>query len=290
MDQPLIAGRTRGQNAGKGILLMLLAMFLLFGMDALAKVLTATYPIPQVLWSRFFFHLAAMVVVMWHRLPVVATSFNRTFQIWRGITVVLTNAGIVTAMSFIPLAETAALSSASPLFVALLSARFLHEPVSRLRMISIAVGFVGVLIVIRPGAGVLHPAAFVALGAALLYAANQIIMRYLGGFDAPLTTVFFTALIGTAATSVIAPFVWVAPDLQGWAIMFAMGILSLTGQYVIVQAFSAAPAAIVSPFNYSGLIWAVAFGWLLFDDLPDLFTITGALVIVASGIAVVRSR
>jgi drug/metabolite transporter (DMT)-like permease len=291
MFQPQVTSRVRGQNAGKGILLMLIAMFLLIGMDALAKYLTLDYPVIQVLWARFFFHFVAMILIMGRRIPVIAVTLNPRFQVLRGVTVLLTNATMIAALSYIPLAETAALAAASPLFVALLSAPFLGERVGWRRMAGIVVGFAGVLLVVRPGAGVLHPAAFLAIVSALLYAVNQVIMRYLGGFDSALTTVFFTAVVGTLGTSILVPFDWVAPTLEGWAVMAAMGVLTLSGQYALVQAFAAAPAALVSPFNYSSLIWATLFGWLLFGQLPeDILTIAGSLVIVASGIAVLRSR
>ncbi len=290
MYQPLVTSRVRGQDGGKGILLMLLAMFLLVGMDALAKLLTADYPIIEVLWSRFFFHFLAMLLVMGRRIPIVATTLHPGLQALRAFTVLFTNAAMVTAMFYIPLAETAALAAASPFFVALLSAPLLREPVGWRRLAGIVVGFAGVLVVVRPGAGVLHPAAFLVLAAALLYAVNQIVMRYLGGFDSPLTTVFYTALVGTLCTSALVPFVWVWPTLGGWCVMAAMGVLSLTGQYILVQAFAAAPAALVSPFNFSTLLWATLFGWVLFGDLPDGVTIAGSALIVASGIAVLRSR
>ncbi len=290
MLYPSVTRRTRGNDVGKGVLWMLVAMFLFIGMDASAKYLTADYPVPQIIWARFFFHLVVMAAIVWRRLPVIAVTLSPRFQLLRGFAVLTTNAAITTSLLYIPLAEVEALGAASPLFVALLSVPFLKEPVGLRRMIGVAIGFVGVVIIIRPGMGIVHPASFLALVAAFLYAINQVTMRYLGGFDAPMTTVFFTAVIGTVVTSLIVPFVWIVPEPEGWAIMVLMGCLSLSGQYAVVRAFAAAPAAAVSPFNYSALVWAALFGWILFADIPDLATIIGSVVIVAGGIAVIRSK
>ena len=282
-------GRERGHDLKSGIMWMSLAMLFFIGMDGSAKYLTADFTVLQVIWARFTFHLLAMAVIFLPRLRSFAQTKSHRFQVFRALTVLVTTSCVTTSIAYIPLTEAEALASTSPLFVAVLSAPFLKETVGRKRLIGIAAGFVGVLVILRPGASIMHPAAILALAAGFFFAVNQLVMRYLA-FDSPLTTVFYTAVIGTVLTSIAVPFVWVAPSLQSWGVMAMMGCLSLAGQYAIVRAFAAAPAASVSPFCYTALLWAAIIGLFVFGDVPDLWTIAGVLVLVASGVSVIRSR
>ena len=277
-----------GQNAGQGILWMLLSMLFYVGMDTIGKYLAQTYPVIEIVWARFLFHLLLMAPVIWSQLPGTVVSHSYRFQVLRVVMVVLTNLSMITAMRFIPMTEASAVASASPLIVTALSVFLLKEKVGWRRWSGVVIGFVGVLIVIRPGMGLVHPATALPLVAALFYAINQVTTRQLGGIDNPVTTVFYTALFGFLATSMVVPFFWVMPAPADLGLMACMGLFSLLGHYANARAFQAAPAATVTPFNYSALLWATLTGFLVFRDLPDGWTLLGALVIVGSGLYIFR--
>lgn len=280
--------RSRAPSVGRGILWMLLSMLLFVGMDTIAKYLTAFYPVTEVVWARFLFHLLPMLVIMGRRFPVVATTRRLNLQLLRALMVLLTTFMMISALRFIPLADANALVAVSPIFVTALSVPLLGEQVGPRRWAGVAIGFLGALIIIRPGLGIMHPAAVLPLTAALLYAVNQLTTRRLAATDDALTTVFYTASFGVVTTSLIVPFVWVTPTPEHWAIMIAVGFLSFTGHYASAKAFSEAPAATVTPFNYSALIWAALFGFIVFGDLPDFWTVVGAAIIVSSSLYILH--
>lgn len=283
-------GELPAQRVGAGVLWMCVAMLLLTGMDALAKHLSLLFPVPEVIWARFTFHLLFMAPLLGRRLPLVAVTRNPRLQILRGGAILLASAAMVTGLRYIPLAETNVLFAASPLIVTALSVPMLKERVGPRQWIGVIIGFLGVLLIMRPGFAAIHPAAIVVVLGAGFYAVSQIAARRLGQFDDPRTTVFYTALVCFVVMSAIAPFVWVAPRPIDWAVMAATGLLSMTGHLAATKAFQLAPAATVSPFNYSGMVWAVLFGYLGFGNLPDRWTVLGAIVIVASSLYILHRR
>lgn len=274
------------QSVGWGIFWMCSSMLLFVCMDAATKYLIRSYPIAEVIWVRFVFHLLFMAPLIASRLPVLARTRSPGFQILRGAMVLLTNVAILVALQFLPLAEVAVLGSISPLIVTALSVPLLGEKVGMRRWTGVAIGFVGVVLVVRPGGDLVHWAAIFPLLGSISYAINQISTRRLGRLDHPLTTAFYTAVVGLVGAGVIVPFLWVAPDMKGWLLMAAVGLLSLGGHILAARAFQAAPAAAVTPFNYSSLVWATGVGYVVFGDLPDGWTVAGATVIVASGLYV----
>ena len=280
-----------GHNAGQGILWMLLSMLFYVSMDTIGKYLSQTYPVIEIVWARFLFHLIMMAPVIWSQFPRVVMSESYRYQGLRAAMVVLTNITMITAMRFIPMTEASAVASASPLIVTALSVWVLKEKVGLRRWSGVVIGFVGVLIVIRPGMGLVHPATALPLVAAMFYAINQVTTRRLGGIDNPMTTVFYTALFGVLATSLVVPFFWVMPAPADLGLMAAMGLFSFLGHYANARAFQSAPAATVTPFNYSILLWATLTGFMVFGDLPDGWTLLGALIIAGSGLYIFsRSR
>lgn len=279
------AGNTP-QSVGWGIFWMCSSMLLFVCMDAITKHLIRTYPIAEVIWVRFVFHLLFMLPLMAGRFAALARSRAPGVQALRGAMVILTNVAILVALQFLPLAEVAVLGSVSPLIVTALSVPLLGEKVGVRRWIGVTIGFAGVVLVVRPGGELIHWAAVFPLLGSVSYAINQISTRRLGGLDHPLTTVLYTALVGVGSTSVVVPFLWVMPDAAGWALMAGVGLLSLGGHILVARAFQTAPAAAVSPFNYSALVWATVVGYLAFGDLPDGWTVAGAAVIAVSGLYV----
>lgn len=269
---------------------MCTAMFVLVGQDAISKHLTQDYPVSEVIWARFTFHFLFLLPFIAPRLMVLAKTRQPVLQISRGLLILGASGTVVTALHFIPLAETIVLFSINPLIVTALSAPLLKERVGPRQWAGVVTGFLGVLLIVRPGFAAIQPASLLLLVGATSYALSQLITRRLGQIEDTRTTVLYTGLSCSIVMSAIVPFTWVEPDLLGWVLMSGAGFLSLLGHLAATRAFQAAPAATVSPFNYSGLVWATLFGFLLFGDLPDGWTVVGALIIVGSSLYVLARR
>jgi drug/metabolite transporter (DMT)-like permease len=269
----------------KGILLYCVAIFLFVLMDSIVKHLNQTYEPLQVVWARYFFHFLLLTLLLGPKLKkkLVRTA-NPKLQIFRSMLLLGATVCFFSALKFIPLADAGAMGSSSPLFVTVLSIFILGEKVSFRRWAAVFVGFIGALIILRPGIGVVHPAMFLVLGMAIFYASYQIATRKLAGVDSAYTTIFYTAIVGTFAMSFVAPFFWVAPDLMGWATLVLVGIIGGVSHFIIILAFSYTTASAAAPFSYTQLIWASIFGYIAFDDIPDNYTILGAAIIVGSGL------
>ena len=259
-------------------------------MNGANKYLTLDYPVPEVVWARFFFaNLTILAFAAWR--PGGWRGLFRTrrpmLQAFRSVLMISSTLMFVGALSLLPLAEVEAISFAGPLFVVALSAPVLKERVPPSLWVAVAVGFLGVLIIIRPGLGVMSWAAALPLCVALLYAAFQIATRRLGGADPQLTSLFYSGLLGLVLTSAFAPFIWRWPDTQGWILMALSGFLGASSHFALIKALELAPASLLQPFTYVQLVVAVIIGYLVFGNVPDLWTWIGGLVIVGSGLYVV---
>jgi drug/metabolite transporter (DMT)-like permease len=274
----------RPGGARRGILWMLLATLFFVSMDALAKHLSQSYPVPQVVWARYVFHVLLLALLLGGRVRGVLRTRRLGLQLLRSVFLLGATGLFFTALSFIPLADASAIMFVAPILVTALALPLLGEHVGPRRWASVVVGFGGALIIIRPGGEGMEPTALFALGAATSYAFYQIATRRLAHSDRPLTTLAYSALLGALATSAVVPAFWVAPDWTGWAGMVGLGLFGGTGHFALIKAFETAPAATVTPFGYAALIWATAYGFVLFGDLPDLWTVLGAAIIAASGL------
>jgi len=191
------------------------------------------------------------------------------------------------AYSLMPMAETTVLLFTSSLFIPVLGVIFLHERVGPYRWAAVAVGFVGVVIMVGPAGNVNALGVGVALFAALMHASLQIILRYLGKFERPETVTFYFLVIGTLVTALPLPFVAVTPTMKEVPLLFGVGFSGAAAQWLLSTAFRNAPAAIVTVFNYSGIVWATLFGWLIWNDWPLPVVLAGAGVVVASNALVI---
>ena len=270
--------------ARRGILWMLLTTLLFVSMDSLAKQLSQTYPVPQVVWARYVFHVLLLALYLRGRVPRTLRTGHLGLQLLRSVFLLGATGMFFTALSFIPLAEASAIMFVAPILVTAFSLPLLGEHVGPRRWASVVVGFGGALIIIRPGSEAMDPAALFALGAAGSYAFYQITTRKLAHSDPPLTTLAYSALVGAIVTSLVVPFFWVQPDAAGWLAIVGLGLFGGIGHFALIKALESAPAATVTPFGYAALLWATMFGFVIFGDLPDLWTVVGAAVIVASGI------
>jgi drug/metabolite transporter (DMT)-like permease len=254
-------------------------------MDAGSKLLAQDYSIIQILWVRF---VSLIVIAAWLGRRHGGKGALRTRRFWlqslRSVLLVTEIGLFILIITVLSLAEAHAILAITPLVVTALSVPLLGERVGIRRWSAIAVAFVGVLIILRPGFGAIQPMALLALLCSLMFALYQILTRIVSRTDPPLTTLFYTALAGVIGLSAIVPFYWQPPDGAGWGLFALVAALGASGHYLLIRALQLTPASVLQPYSYTILIWATVVGFLVFGNLPDLLTVIGAVVITASGI------
>jgi drug/metabolite transporter (DMT)-like permease len=278
-------------KVGEAVALMCLAITLFSCLDASAKYLATVYglPVEQLMWSRFFVQfiglLLAVPLIGLHSLKGLFTSNAVGLQIVRSVLMAATTLFNFLALQTLRLDQTVTIVFLSPLVVALLAGPLLGEWVGWRRMMAVLVGFCGILIVVRPGMTEITPAFGYAFLAMFAYALFMLLTRYMSGMDPPLVTLFYSMFAGTLLGAPFAAAAWTPPpDLFAWALLCGLGVLGGLGHYLFIHAYSRAPASMVSPFLYVQLLSMVALGYLVFDDIPDLWTLAGACVVIGSGI------
>lgn len=255
-------------------------------MSGTAKVLGAHYSSLQISWARAFVHILFLLAFFLprHGLAVLHTR-RPALQLARSALLFTSNLLSFLALAFIPLAKQASISMTAPLIVTLLAGPMLGERTTRARLVALSCGFLGVLVVIRPGTAVFHWAAVAVLVSATSYALYQILTRKVAGVESPETSALYSSAVGAFGMLLVIPFVWITPhSLADFGMFVAVGVLGALGHYCIAIAFGLGPANILSPFQYFQLLASVLTGFMLFGDLPDAFTWVGAAVIVASGL------
>jgi drug/metabolite transporter (DMT)-like permease len=286
MNEPRSATASCGDNLLRGVIYMVLGMAVLNAMDAVSKLLTDDFTGIQVAWARYTFHLVPLVLFAGPtRVRRMVRTVNPWAQILRSTSLAVSAVFIILAFSQMPLADAIAVSFVAPLMIVALSARFLGERVGIHRWIAVIVGFVGMLILVWPSGDVFETGTLFALAAAMFWAIGIILTRQVRDDD-PLSTLFFTALVGTMLISLAVPFFWRTPSMSAWSMMLAMGLLGGIAHTLIIFAFRYASASLLAPYNYTLLVWATFYGWILFNEFPDLRTSIGAAVIVAAGLYV----
>jgi drug/metabolite transporter (DMT)-like permease len=269
-----------------GILFICAAGTIFPVMNAAAKTLGAEYSSLQVSWARAFGHILFLLAVFVPRHGVVVLRTRRPWtQLARSAMLFTSNLSFFLAIVHIPLAKAAAISLTAPLIVAILAWPMLRERTTPGRVVALCCGFLGVLIVIRPGTAVFHWASVFVLASATCYGVYQILTRRIAATDMPETSAIYSSVVGGFAMFAVLPFVWVTPD--GWfdlALFASLGVLGAIGHYCVARAMGYAPANVVSPFQYFQLLAAVAVGWVVFGDWPDAMTWLGAAVIVGAGL------
>jgi len=271
-----------------GIMLTIAAMVSLASADAIAKHLTLTYAIVQILWIRYLLYAAFGIGAAYQeggRKGFV--SRNVTLQLARATLLVVANIVIVFSFSRLPLADVHAVIAVAPLAVTAASVLFLHEIVEGRRWIAIALGFAGVLLIVQPSVGVFDPIALTPLAGAALYTCYQILTKLVTRNDGAGTTQFYTGLVGLFWFSLAVPFVWKDPALGDWVWLCAAAIVGTMAHVLIVMGLNFAPASTVQPFNYAMLVAAAILGYVFFDDVPNISTVVGACVVVGTGLYVI---
>lgn len=270
---------------------MCLAVLLMPVMNATAKTLTVDYPLVQVVWARFAGHFICMTLLFWPgRGWRLFASARPGLQFARGAIMFASNGCYIAALSTVALATASAIMFTAPLMVTALSVPLLGERVGLRRWSAVLAGFVGALIIIRPGA---DAPGFDATGLGILlllfsasaFAIYQLLTKRLADRDSPETMIVHTALIAALVMSAVVPFHFVAPMAAvDWFLFAALGVIGGFTQYFVIKALDCAPASVVSPYGYGELLGAALLGYAIFGDFPDSWTWLGAAVIVASGL------
>ncbi len=269
-----------------GILFMCGAGSLFPVMNGLVKELGAAYDSTQIVWARVLGHLIFVLILFApSRGFAILKSAKLPWQIGRSLLLLASTLMFFHAVKDIPLAKAASISFTAPLMVTLLALPILGERIGMARLLAAMVGFAGVLIVIRPGSELFQWASLLIVGSSACYALYQIFTRKVAGFDAPETSVVYSALIGTLITTAIVPFIWTTPvNWQDAVIMASLGVFGGLGHYCVARSLTYAPANIVTPFQYFQLIGSVIVGYFMQNHLPDAWTWLGAAIIIASGL------
>ena len=283
----------RGRHPGRGILLILAAVFVFSCLDATAKYLALRYPLPLLVWARYTVHFLLMVVFLApsHRSALLATR-RLPAQVARALLLLGVTACVIAALRVLPLAEATALGYTSPLLAALLAGLWLGEKLDRRRWLALGMGFLGVLFIARPGGALAGSGVVYALAGATCYAVYQVMTRQLSTSENSVTLLFYTALVGTVGSSLALPWLWhgALPVGLDLLLLAAMGLLGGTGHFLLIRAFHHAPVGTLGPFLYVQMVWATLIGLLLFQHLPDAWSLFGMAIIVASGLAVALGK
>jgi drug/metabolite transporter (DMT)-like permease len=269
-----------------GIALMCGALLCFSGLDTTAKWLNRSIDPMMSVWARYVSSvvLVSIVINPWTT-PRLLHTRRPWLQAVRSLLLLLSTILNFVALQYLQLTEAISIMFATPLLVALAAGPVLGEWVGPRRMAAIAVGFLGVLIVTRPGIGGMHPAAFLCVLGAACYAFYGISTRMLAAYDSSATTMFYSGLAGALLVTPVLPFVWSTPQTPlVWAMMGLVGVFGAVGHWLLIIAHARAPAPVLAPFIYTQLIWTTALGYLVFGDLPDRWTLIGAAVVVASGL------
>tara|TARA_Y100001970_G_C14179609_1_gene829072 strand:+ start:301 stop:1149 length:849 start_codon:yes stop_codon:yes gene_type:complete len=273
----------------KAIILNLSAWVMLPIMDGFAKYLSSTIPVLQITWSRYFF---TVIIV----LPIMFFFFRKNLrwteqpklQIIRGLLLFCANILFFYSISIISLAKALTLAFIAPLIVTILSPIMLGENVGFRRWAAVIIGFVGSLIVLRPGFVEINLASIAALGTGFLYGIYLIITRKLHNADHPLLTLLLTGVVGAIVGTLIMPSVWVQPSISEWYMMFAIGFFASIGHLFLILSLRYADASKLAPFGYFEIITNIIIGFYFFNHFPDNWTFLGLAVIISSGVYIFR--
>ena len=258
-------------------------------LDETAKWLVREHAVFFVVWARYAGQMVVVVPIAWHR---GGPGFWRTrhlrMQLARSVCLVSATLCFFGSLRYLPLAEASAITFLAPIIAILLSGPLLGEKPTRARWLSAIAGFAGILMLMRPGSAVFHPASVLLLLAALSNALYQVLTRRMP-HDSPYTTLFFTPLVGTVALTLALPFMALDVSLTPMTglLFVELGILAGVGHWALIAAFLRAPASLVAPFTYLHMIWATLWGFVIFDQLPDGISALGMAVVVASGVGLV---
>lgn len=256
--------------------------------DTISKYLReAALPAVEIAWVRYIVFALFGVVIAGRRRFAGLRPRRASLQVLRALTLLGSSVFFISGLSYLPLAEAAALSFVSPAFITALSVLLLREPVGVHRWVATLVGLCGVLIVIRPGSSALQWAALYPLSSAACWAAAMIVTRVIGANDRSETTLLWSSTVGLLVLTAMLPFDWREPTTTEIGLSVLLGTFASSGQYLLILAYRRATASVLAPFSYIQLIASGTLGYLVFGNLPDGAALVGAAVIIASGLYIV---
>jgi drug/metabolite transporter (DMT)-like permease len=271
--------------AGIGMVIVAVACFAT--LDTATKASTAGVPILMAVWFRYAFQAVATTAVL---LPLRGTALLRTrhprYQLLRGALLLVSSTLAFLSLRYMPLAEFTSIVLIAPLVITLLAATTLKEHVSPLRWTLVAGGFIGTLVILRPGGGAFSWAILLPIGLVLTNAWFQVLTSKLAQTENPLTMHFYTGWVGTLIASLALPFVWATlPSWEWWALLCLMGFMGTVGHFILILAYQRAPASTLTPYLYAQIAFAMLGGWLVFSHVPDRFSLIGISMIAVCGAA-----
>lgn len=281
-------GTTARAETLQGIGLIALAMALLSTMDAVVKWLATDYSTVQLMFFRSVFAFLPLAPLVLRSGWAGSLRTQRPGDhALRGLFGLAALGCFFWSLSLLPLADATAITFAAPLFVTALSLPLLGEVVRARRWTAVGVGFLGVLVMIQPGVGIFQPAALLPLAAALFLALMVIQVRRLTRTESDTTIVLYYTIISTLVTGAVVPFYWATPNLTDFLLLALVGVLGGLGQLVLTAAYRRTEASILAPFDYTAMVWAVLFGFLLWGELPAPNIWLGVAIVIASGIYII---
>jgi drug/metabolite transporter (DMT)-like permease len=260
-------------------------------MDGAGVFLSGSQSIVQIVWARYAFAMPVVLVALARRGGMASLRTRRPFvQALMGLFPMMASFSVAGGFGLLSLPELTALTFAAPLLVVALSAPLLREPTTRHDWIGVVLGFLGILVIVRPGAAALAWAAIFPLGCAFFFALYQIAMRFVGRHDDPVSTLAWSIGTGLIVTTPLVLLDWRPPSAAAWAIMALSGLVFGAAQFCLIQGFRRAPPARLTPFTYAQIIPATLIGIAVFGSWPDFWVIVGAAMVIGAGIYVLRWR
>jgi drug/metabolite transporter (DMT)-like permease len=281
---------SRRDDVLRGVGFMCLSVLVFATMNVVVKWQSSIYPVGDLVFFRSVFALIPCAVLIRRSGGIATLRTTRPFGHALRSTFWLTSL-VCTFFSYhlLPLADAVSIAFSAPLFLTALSGPVLGERVGAARWGAVLAGFAGVLLMLRPGGGVLEWGAVFALGNAVFYALGMLAIRDLSrSGETTISIVFYQTLLATVASTASLPFYWVTPSLADAAVMASLGLAGGIGTYWMTEAFRYAPASTVAPFNYTSMIWAMLFGFIFWGDLPTLLTVAGSAIVIGSGLFILR--
>ncbi|WP_417423655.1 DMT family transporter [Hoeflea sp.] len=275
-------------HTSAGILMMCVGIACLCVNDALAKTLTVTYSPLQIQFLRNAIALPFTILIAWKMGGGTALRSHRPVaHFMRGALWICATYLFFTSIRYLGLAEATALVFVAPLFITALSALFLREQVGWKRWLAVLVGFIGVLIAVRPGTSTFQTVSLLPVATAFVYALLMLSARWVDPRESVWTLLLYMTGTGAVLSLFLVPFAWTPVRPEDFYLFAAVAIFGTAGMTMMTQAFRLAPAVVVAPLDYSAIIWATALGWLFWNEIPDALTFVGAAVIIASGVFII---
>lgn len=255
----------------------------------MAKYLTQSFHPVQIFWFRQLALLFGVIILLFRFGPSILNTSKPVLQCTRGLLAIMSGLLFIFAVNYVPLADAVAATFVAPFFLTILGAFVLKEKVGIRRWIAVLIGFCGAIVIVRPGLGIVHPAILLVVAAAAFYAARQITGRVLAKSDRTITTISYTAITASLVITLPLPWVWLWPQSpKHWIMFLVLSLLAGTGEVLVIKALEITEAVVVAPVHYTLIVWGTIYGFVIFNQLPDTWTVLGTLIIVCAGVYTLR--